>query len=78
MRTAAFITLISAILNISTCCNALAETQISHVHSQQLHLTYDIFVGGFHSGHIDLSVKIEDNNYKLFATAVRLTERCWL
>ena len=67
MRTAVFITLISAIFHISICCNAIAEARLSRIHSQQLHLTYDIFVGGFHSGSIDLSVKLEERSYELFA-----------
>lgn len=32
-----------------------------------LYLTYDIYVGGFHSGHIDLSAKIGPDKYDLYA-----------
>jgi len=67
MRIAAFITLFGAILYISTCCISPSEARNANLHSQQLYLTYDIFVGGFHSGQIDLSVKFEENNYELFA-----------
>jgi len=67
MRIAAFITLFGAIFHISTCCVSPSEARNTNVYSQQLHLTYDIFVGGFHSGQIDLSVKFEENNYELFA-----------
>ena len=47
--------------------SAWAAPQSSSLHSNQLRLVYDIFIGGFRSGHVDLSVGLDEGRYKLFA-----------
>ena len=67
MPTAVFITLVSLLFHLMTYCDAQAKSRHSNVQSPQLHLTFDIFIGGFEAGHIELSARIQGSRYDLYA-----------
>ena len=63
------ITIVSAIaiVLLATVSYGFAEEQGAVAGARMLRLEYDIFVGGFHSGRVDLSVRWNGNQYQLFA-----------
>ena len=67
MRIATLGALTIAFIVSATDPSASAQKHSSATQNDTLRLVYDIFVGGFHSGHIDLSVRLEDEEYQLFA-----------
>lgn len=56
-----------AILSFLICSSAWAESNYVQSNIRSLQLSYEIFVGGFHAGDIDLGVRVESNTYELIA-----------
>ena len=54
-------------LSIAICGSAFADTNILPSEVRSLQLTYDIFVGGFRAGGIELRARLEANAYELTA-----------
>ena len=53
---------------IATCGSSSAEPKSSQSNVRSLQLTYEIFVGGFRAGGIELRVRLGANTYELTAT----------